>query len=250
MNFDFKEIYKGYSNTELLKITGAPESYQPEAVAAANAILATRDVTDAERKAADRHLAGIDDSPQEEPEKTVADEDRKYDLLEPILNPAVNVDHLKWHKLFLSATGIIYVVMIVYNIAGIFNAVSGYEIYWSTVVLKFLTIIYAGLIMLLVYRQQRWGWILLLADRVVTVAGALSTIWLLFTYPDLYKASSTFLWLLPLSVAFIVFLLRNETCRFFKVNEATKKNALIISIAIAAMLYLGNYAIGYFSSKI
>lgn len=45
---DFTEKFKTYSNTELLKIIGNPDSYQPLAVETANSILLSRQLTDQE----------------------------------------------------------------------------------------------------------------------------------------------------------------------------------------------------------
>ena len=45
MNFDFYQLYKDYSNIELLKIVKRPTEYQPTAVAVATQILNERQLT-------------------------------------------------------------------------------------------------------------------------------------------------------------------------------------------------------------
>jgi hypothetical protein len=44
MDFDFYEIYKEFSTTDLLKIVHRPDGYRPEAVNAANRRLAEREI--------------------------------------------------------------------------------------------------------------------------------------------------------------------------------------------------------------
>lgn len=57
MDFDLSQKYAGYSNVDLLCITLLPHQYQPSAIATAEAILATREVTEEDRRIAAESLA-------------------------------------------------------------------------------------------------------------------------------------------------------------------------------------------------
>lgn len=52
MDFNFKKRYSTYSNADLLRMLDMPQNYRPEAIAAVTELLATREITEADHKAA------------------------------------------------------------------------------------------------------------------------------------------------------------------------------------------------------
>ena len=101
MDFDFYELYKDFSTTELLKIVQRPAGFQPEAVEAANRRLAERDIASEDRAAVQAFYEESDREARLKAEKVDHLKEQAADLLQPIIQPGPKVTPQKWLNIFL-----------------------------------------------------------------------------------------------------------------------------------------------------
>lgn len=101
MDFDYYEIDKEYSTSELLQIVHRPDGYQPEANEAAHRHLSERERTPEDQAAVQALFDQKDRNARLKSEKIDHFKAQAADLLQPIIKPGPNVPPHKWLSLFL-----------------------------------------------------------------------------------------------------------------------------------------------------
>ncbi len=164
MSFDLKETYKHYSNAELLRITLQPEQYRTEAIAAAQSLLAGRTVTAEDHRLAEEEQAILS------PDDTAAQQGSYItDLLDPGLKTDSDAKAETWINLLSTVALIRYLWMSYHTIKRtIYFATSGFSFPWWTLI-SYLDVIAIPVILYLVYRRKRLGWILFFANELFLV---------------------------------------------------------------------------------
>lgn len=165
MNFDFYEEFQYFSNTELLKIIRQPEQYDPQAVIAANKVIAERDVTEEEKDVVDDHI-----------NQQVAKHEKKQlanKQLQIFFQSFVQPDPGSY-EVYLNGMLLLLVISSFYQLFLIYG--PGGTIYLCTdcsdrvLIMGF--VLPAGMLLIayLLFSRQRWGWLLSFGWFITVVA--------------------------------------------------------------------------------
>ena len=119
MNFNFYEQYKSYPTVELLKIVHNQADYQPEAIVAANRLLAERTVSDTEHAEAQVYIDDVTAAKQRKKDIANLYKEKAVDILEPIIQPTTELQPEKWLRLFLLAVTVQYLYTAYKNVVYI-----------------------------------------------------------------------------------------------------------------------------------
>jgi hypothetical protein len=243
MNFDFYQLYKDYSNTELLKIVKRPAEYQPAAVAVATQILTERQVITEEIQLVDQHFHDIDNAKKAKKEKIDALKGKATDFFEPVLHPRENVEPNKWVNILLFVIAIQYA----WSLFGTLRRLIGFVQcdYCSldiTFFAELLTLLYVPLIFFLLFKRRRWGWILLFADNLFSLISRVSQSYIFFKYQSIHHGDTTS-FLLPIFIkaAFVFFLWRDPIANHFGIVHETKKKTALVTTAGTLLFILIMY---------
>jgi hypothetical protein len=233
MNFDFYQLYKDYSNTELLKIVKRPTEYQPAAVAIATEILKERQVTTDETQLVDQHFQDIDNTANAKKEKIVALKDKATDFFGPVLHPSEKVEPNKWVNILLFVIAIQYAWSLFGTVRRLIIFLQcDYCSFDVTFFAEFLTLLYVPLIFFLLFKRRRWGWILLFADNLFSLISRVSQSYIFFKYQSIHRGDTTsFLLPILIKAAFVFFLWRDPIANHFGIVKETKKKTALITTA-------------------
>lgn len=239
MLFDFKETYKDYTNVALLQIILQPERYQPEAVSAANLLLESRTVTEEERQKAAYLLQESASASAQKKQQQEAFKHKAIDILEPLLRPGSEVNPQKWLNILL-ITLILQYLWSIYNASQTilyFVSNDPESLPWE--LLHYFDLIWTPVIIYLIYRRKKWGWILLFGDSLFVVISSIYQTSALVAYlrsnPD--GEFLSFFLTLFLHAAFCFFLWRKDIADHFSVKDRLKKKTGII-VAVLSLLLL------------
>lgn len=233
MNIDFYQLYKDYSNLELLKIVKRPTEYQPAAVAIATQILNERQVTTEEIQLVDQHFHDIDNTTKAKKEKIDALKGKATDFFEPVLHPSENVEPNKWVNILLFVIAIQYAWSLFGTVRRLISFLPCDNCSFGiTFFAEFLTLLYVPLIFFLLFKRRRWGWILLFADNLFSLILRVSQSYLFFKYQSIHHGDTTS-FLLPIFIkaAFVFFLWRDPIANHFGIAHETKKKTALITTA-------------------
>lgn len=232
MNYDFYQLYKGYSNIELLKIVKRAADYQPNAVAIATQVLGERQVSLEEIQFVEQYFNNIDNSTKAKKEKLNALKGKAADFFEPVLYPNQKVEPNKWLNILLLAISIQY-TWLLFTIAKRLISLLNCD-YCSldiTFFAELLTLLYVPLIFFLLFKKKRWGWILLFADNLFTLISQLSQSYIFFKYQSIHHDNTiSFLSSILIKSAFVFFLWRTPIAKHFGITYKTKKKTVFITI--------------------
>lgn len=243
MNLDFFELYKAYSNVELLKITRHPADYQPGAVVAATSILEKRDVSANDLQEVDEYFEDIKSGSKKRQEIIDNYKEKASDFLQPVLNPDEEIKPHKWLKIFLLAIAIQYLWTLYTTIKYFIDLYNCSDCRFSgTSYLNIVTLIYIPLIFLLLYARSKWGWILLFFDNFFAVITRVSSLYFFFKYQRFHHGDTgSFLFSLFVKSAFVYFLYRDEIASYFEVNRKIKIRTAIATVAIVLLTLVSYY---------
>jgi hypothetical protein len=247
MEFDLQELYQSLPNIELLKIIGRPQDYQPEAVAKQK-ILDQSTITDEERNIVAGHY-------EEEARKVTLKQQKEdsykaaaTDLLEPILQPTEHTPVSKWVNYFLLVVTADYTWSLYKYFFRLFEHFEYYKQNFGIGdLLQALWIVYTPIVLLLVLKRRRWGWIFLFADNIVTPILILSQIRLFFNHynsvgkylhPETYTSVFILSLIFPLiyKCGFAYFLSKEKIRTYFGIASRTKKRVVIVSVSIGIII--------------
>ena len=231
MNFDFYQLYKDYSNTELLKIVKRPTEYQAAAVAVATQILNERQVTIEEIQLVEQQFQDNDNATKVKKEKIDALKGKAIDFLEPVLHPSENVEPNKWVNILLFVIAIQYVWSLVGIVRRLISFLQcDYCSLDITFFAELLTLLYVPLIFFLLFKRRRWGWILLFADNLFSLISRVSQSYIFFKYQSIHHGdTSSFLLPIFIKAAFVFFLWRDPIANHFGIAPETKKKTAFIT---------------------
>ncbi|HMK25291.1 MAG TPA: hypothetical protein VK483_04610 [Chitinophagaceae bacterium] len=240
MNFGFYDQYKQYSTVELLKIVKKATDYQPEAVEAARAVLAQRQVAQHELEEADHFIKEEEKQAKAFSNKIGSYKEKAADFFEPIINPGTEVKPVKWLNILLLFTGLQYVWIFYDTIKDLLHSLQcrycGFDF---SMFLLLVNLIYIPLILYLLYKKRKWGWILLFADNLFILIIRLGETYTFFKYREFHRGStSEFLFLILVRAAFVFFLWRKTIADFFGVTGKIKKDTAMIAGALGLALVI------------
>ena len=228
MDFDFKNSFKDYSDQELIRTVLYPSAYQPEAIAAAEALLKERQVSDNDIARVRMHLE--QEWQQEEERKRKSTIFKTTEFLEPVLDPRKATDAVKWVNILC----IVQVIWLLAELVGDNFAIkvfSGSQ-FTLTMYIELVNFLASCAILYLFYYKRRAGWILSLSAVVfgfVVTAFKESVVW--FKFGPTRDLASTFI--LVVYTAYFFILLRDNMVTFFSVSEVTKKKTILVSVLLA-----------------
>jgi hypothetical protein len=232
MDFDFCQLYKDYSNIELLKIIKSPLHYQPEAIEVATKILNNRHVTNEEEQIVEQYFDDIDKTAKAKREKIELLKDKATDFLEPVLHPSEKVEPKKWINIFLLVVAVQYAFFLFNSVQyAIFFIKCDYCSIDITFFGQLFTLFYVPLIFFLLYKRRRWGWILLFADNIFSLLSRVAQSYMFFKYQSIHHGdTASFLLIIFVKALFVFFLWRDVIASYFGVTQETKKKTTFISI--------------------
>lgn len=233
--FDFKKTYASWSDEALIEVISNPGNYQPEALSAAKAILAERNIT-----------TGAVQQKQGPPEKRLSiDTGFVTKLLmsgvPAKLFPAIQqeegsifheIDTIRhWEKsivrirLFAIIFSLLYLISSVDQFTG---ALAGKVDITSLFVV--VIALYPIVCLVLLYMLKQWGWILLAFNLcymvLFTVTNMLLNAGFLFSVSASYSAIVVFGMLI--SIAGIVFLYKDRA--LFRITNNILRNVVIVAV--------------------
>ena len=249
MQSDFYNLYKDYSTTELLKILRQSADYQPDAVAAAEHLLNTREISEQDREYVDKHFQLIEESIKAREQKLQGYKAVVTDFLEPVLEPSAPMNPAKWLKFVLLlivisytwsfySTIVHFIHLFGYNDHHLFDVSDSADV---------LNLVYVPIVFYLLFKRNRWGWMLLFADNFICIFSQFASLIPFYFYQLAYHPSYS----LPayintaaiaqglLRIALAYFLWSPSMADFFGVNVQVKKRTLQVSIVLAIFLACG-----------
>ncbi|MDA3616129.1 hypothetical protein [Polluticaenibacter yanchengensis] len=236
MHFNFKDRYKDYSNTELLKITNNPESYQEEAVAAAKELLDNRIVSENELNSLHIKTAtyknDIDDFGFE-----ISKKEKITTFFKSLIKPQGGIS---WYHLAMVLYSVLYIRMLYYNIFFIYNILNCdtciIDIAFN---LTCLQILYPVGVFLIFKDKMKIGWIILMVESVLALSVSIFQ-WYYLVQEGLMSLPESvgMLWPIALRALIIFYIAKPGVLEMFKVNNQTKWYTILIPATIAFLIQI------------
>jgi hypothetical protein len=246
--FNFRDLYKNYSNIELLKIVRQPGVYEASAIEAASSILTGRDVSEDDMEEVDNFIRDVNNEVQKKQRKKDAISNQAADFFEPILAPTEEVKPSKWLNMFLLLLTLQYA-------REIYRTIKHFVRYLKClncdldfyIFLDFISLIYIPVIFYLLFKRKRWGWILLFADNLLSLILQLSQSYIFFKIYDIHHQHTlSFIEPIVIKALFTFFLWRNAIAEHFGITRETKKNTALVTTALAITFIIAVNIIGFF----
>lgn len=239
MDPDFYDQYKEYSTVELLKIIKRPEDYQDQAVDAAARVLRERQVLAKDVEDADQFFTDLEEKNKAASAKISFYKEKAADIFEPIIRPGTEVTLGKWLTLLIVAVGI-EVVFTFYNfIKSQISFLRCEDCHWdSTLFVGYISIIYISIVFYLLLRKKRWGWILLMADSVISIMLGLSKLTVFRNQLFHRDDASVPILIIFIKGAFAVFLWRKEVSDLFGVMDPVRKRTVWVAAVLSVLFVL------------
>ena len=239
MDIDFFEKYLNSTNTELLMIIEQADDYQPKAVDTAKKILETRIVTDAERLFVINELNSVKEREIKKKEKVDKIISQATELIEPFMNPKEKFDYGKWFYILCICLASEYIFIS-------YSSIKYFIGFWScdscefgiNEFLQLINLIYIPLFIYLLFKRNKWGWILTLFTSIFVISSRLSSSYYLFKYIDIHHGDP-FTHLFPVIYhAFMIYnLLKIEVKELFKIDILLQKRTINYSVLICVIIF-------------
>ena len=240
----FLTTYADYSTTDLLKIVEQEYDYQPDAITAAKQLLATRTVTQEEIDAVKMEVL----TTRLKTEKQKAKVNKVFGgviaLFQPMFKPTEKLDLVRWVYLFCIITFIYYLfsayksINYLYEFVNYIHGKPGiYEL------LQFGNLFYAPILIYLMVKRHKWGWILITATALFNLFMTIAI------YVEFYRLYHTilnrnpFYFLSPviLCVIYIYFFTRKDVKAFFNISQKLAANTVIYTIVFSVLFNTALY---------
>lgn len=239
MDFNFYKEYKQYPTVELLKITRQPAAYQLAALDAAKKVLAEREVSAADIEAADQYFNDATNKKQAKQEKIDAYTNKASDILEPIIKPSNEIEPVKWLNIFLVFITMLYGWSFYNTVTSailLFNCrTCSFDI---TSLLMWLPLAYIPVMIYLLFKKRRWGWIILYSDNLFTLISRISSLYIFFKYQSVLHTDVLKVFLpIILHIFFAVFLWQEKIAGLFNISAETKKKTTAV-VAGATIFFM------------
>jgi len=236
MEFEFYERFAAYSTADLIIIVRQPDQYQAEAIAAAERILQERDISETDREQAEQFFRNEESAKMAREERLQSYRDKVVDFAEPLLMPQAEVSPWKWYRLFLTGYILIYIRAFYYFVrTEIMILRHGLELGWF-ILADFADIAYLSVVLYLLVKKNRWGWILLFVGSVCEIAINFIQLEQLYKYRGVVRpnvGNVAFEILFPILLVF--FLWKRSITDFFRVDAIIRKRSLLAGVAIGVV---------------
>jgi hypothetical protein len=240
MEFNFRDAYQSYSNVELLKIVHQPERYQPEAVAAAQQVLSTREVHDSDYDEVNNYKVTMAAQLQDKQ----AFNDNLSEFLESLVKPEKNLKIGKWLNILLVVIALQYIWLVARTAEPMINylACETCSLFSPWFLYAVFQILYIPVIGYLLFRRRRWGWILLLANNIAALIFLVINTSYYFRYRDVIPPSSQMNYFQLITSflikgGFILFLWIPEIAAYFNISSRAKRDTVVITICITLTFF-------------
>ena len=225
MDLDFHKVYDTYTNAVLLLIGMQPEKYQPAAVAAAEEILRTRTVTQADIDEAEVLCRNSEATSRTMNGGSLQDTIKRF---------FSGTD--KWANVILTIALLQYLRLLYVDMMALGNVIACKDCPFRLVsILSYVDLVYLPIVFFLFYKRKRWGWILMLVSKLFPV---LPYFHYYFTYQLPRSGPQTFpsfLLYTVLTGVLLGLLWRQDVVTLFRVSKRTMWGAVL---AVAVMLSL------------
>jgi hypothetical protein len=218
MKKDFLKNFENFSNIELLKMLIKPENYEVEAINAANKILSERSVTESEKQEVELHFHNLKAQETKKNEKTKTYKNTIFELFQPIISHGEDSTPSKWLNSFLVLIVIQFIWYLIEAITSFFTINDSFTNIFNSLILLYIMIVFY-----LLLKKNKWGWILLFAEKLFTVL--ISLFFLVIFMGESYFSEfnlKEFIWPLIIGLFFLVFLWRQEIVAFFNITDTEK----------------------------
>lgn len=224
---NYQQAYNDYPTFELLKITKRPGNHPPEAVAAATEILKTRSVTLEDLVQLNLYFRKQDKAEKAKKETPYGLKTASTDF--GTLLPDEAVTPPRWLQ-FLLLLMVLYYAWTLY--ALVIEAMRLIDCkkcgFLFLRVMSFLPLLYIPVAFHLLFRQKRWGWIILFADNLYRLIWGFISSYSISNDKNLPRSSANDFYLLLIMNALFAFLLwRNSVATHYNVSPAVKKRTFI-----------------------
>ena len=239
MAFDFLQEYEHLSTSTLLAILQQPQDYQPEALSAARTLLAGRTVTEDDTVETAQYIEKLENERESRKSQGKLLQDKLAYLLEPVINPKATIEPRRWVNLLLAGITLLfawnlYVLARLYIMK--FGPPSVIPLTIEDMVFT-IRVAYLPVIVFLLYKRRKAGWILLMVDRTWNFLSSGVSFFYLFEYPVLQQNNAeALIWPVMLNGFFILFLWRKEIREYFGITERLRRKA-VIATAVSFLLY-------------
>jgi hypothetical protein len=239
MDFNFYNQYKDYSNFELLKILQQQDHYQPAAVEAATLILKEREVSEEEKVEAHNHFDALQQKEQLKKEGIYKIQEKLFDFFEPIIRPGNEFHPVKWLNMLIAFIAVAFAWSFGVKLWFLGRMLT-YGYFDFSMVIDAVYLIYMPLLLYLLIKKKRWGWILLVAESCLIIIFAFPESYYLFRHvvnPVMY------FFVLAFRCFLLYFLWRPKISELFGVTARTKKDTALVMLLWAPVLLVLMYMV-------
>lgn len=232
MNFNFYEKYQELSTTELLKIVKQANQYEPQAIDAANRVLAGRDISEDEWAYVDSYFA-----------QEAAIADRKKERANAVRDFFLTFLHPDQKNELLYVNGVImllifrclYLIYSYYRPGGLFYVCKSCVESWQGI--SFLTPVLLAAIIVLMFYRKKWGWLLLFGYCFAAIIqSVLDHLFTFIRYREYYITPGIQFFIgILLRVCCLVILSRSSVTELFGITDDMRKTAMIIAAILAVL---------------
>jgi len=231
MSFNFSESFKELSTEALLQILSKPENYQPEAITAARDILEVRGY-----RPGDQAVQASVNEPQGDMER---DSSSVSELLEPYIQQNEHPHSEQWLQILLVVL-LLRLGWTLWHLAMNIRAFGFFEDHHYMLVIfirKYLDIIVAAIATWLLWRRNKWGWVIQLAAAIFVTFSVLYTIYtaLRFNFSFDWMAQGIKIFV---NVGLCLFLLHPAISGLFNITPAIKKKTVLGATAASLVVFL------------
>jgi hypothetical protein len=247
MNFDFLQKFNTYRTIELLMIIRRPDDYQPAAVEAAQSILSTRNISPEEMAEADQKLFNLEMTEKLKQEKINAYKANVTSALSAIVIPDPELKPSKWLKILLILLVLQYIRLLYRSFPTLTWLLRcetcTLDIYWLLIISEFL---YIPIILFLLLRRKKWGWILLFGESVFAAVLLIIQFYSRLGYlgQSIYQLDFllfdpvTFIWPIIIRTLTLIFLLKKEITNYFNIERKAVERTIMVGVLLALSFQL------------
>lgn len=225
---NYLQAYKDYSTFELLKIVKRPGNLPREAVTAATEILKERPVSIEDLTELNQYFRDQDNAAKAEKGMHSELKTTSADIFAPLL-PDETAQPPKWLHLLILVMALHYAWTLYTAVTQLLFLLRCSDC--AHLVLRYVTflpLLYVPYAFYLLFKRNRWGWIILFADNLFLLISGVFVSYSSFSKNGPYRGSlDDFYLLLSLKAIFLFLLWRNSIATYYNVSPATKRRTVI-----------------------
>ena len=242
MKEDYSKYLRTLTNQELIEITLDSDIYEIESIKKAHEIISERNISKEDINYATLHFIKAQDKQTDQANYISSFQKKAIDFFKPIFSHDEDITPKKWVNSFLFLVGI----QVVWGFIVILTSLNAY--------LDSVTIIYYGLVLsylvvivFLLYKKKKWGWILLFSNYLISGVTSVISILVFIKFSEYADQSEMgeFLIGIIVNAVFITFLIKSEIYSYFSITteEMIKyiKRISIFTISLALIVSIFFY---------